>query len=229
MNWYKLSSKNIKITDEMIQLSLEIAQEIYKFYGKQFKIDNIGSVSFTNPYTNLMQKVFIVVMPDKREQIAEYVFKNNMLRIFPNSLLSNKNTKTNKDIFINSFKVAIIHELTHSIDPKFYTDNKFDGLGKSINVLNKPDQYYIFEPEFDAYSQQITQEIKNYLLNGKISINDVKKWLREKSIIIPPFLLSYKEMLDYWLESDKNRKTNFMIKLKQRIYNEFLQGEKNAI
>lgn len=216
MNWYKniiiLSSHNIEIPEEIYEDINEISNIVTNYrLNNKTKPEIIGQLSFINPYTKQKENINIVIVPQDQnfeESIATYSYQKNLITIYPYHLITNE---TNYNKLFNAYKTAINHEIIHSIDPK-------PKLNNYINSLNKK-EYFSREDEFDAYSNQIKNDILNNLTLENKEL--LKNWLISPDILnLPIFMQHYDNIIKYWLDN----KPEYIKTLKIRLYNDFFGG-----
>lgn len=225
-NIIKLSSWNIKFTDDIYGGIDGIAKNAADYYVNNIKMDDAEAYSITNPYTNAIIELKVVffshnstiknLSTGKLQQGVSAVYNpaNNTLSLFPyndNILTSN----TDYNMIYKRLKYSIQHEIAHALDPKIYMDRKETVPGSF--------EYYASPTEFDAYSKQIIEEVKDSdIYNNTDNINRLLRWVRssELSINVPCILSKYIIILEHWQESDRTKNTNYIRKFKIRIYNE---------
>lgn len=217
MNWYrilKFASNNIIFPDDIRQQIDNISKICVDYYlaNRQDKT-LIGEFSFINPYTNQQDLIPAVVYPyDFAMKGLTAVFnpQRRIITIFP---YHNKVQNINKNNLFLHFKENISHEITHAIDPKFLIPDWWRNRNKI--------SYYSKEEEFDAYSKQMEITIKSNL--NKENFAEFKNWLVSSDLsLLPQYLDFYKEMLSFWYKY----KPEYVKKLKQRLYNDFI-GKSN--
>ncbi len=211
-NWYKnikYSTRNIKIPNEIEEDINEISKIVtdYRFSNKQ-KENYIGKLKFTNPYSKQKEKIDIIIIPQNEEfenAIAVYnPFKNSIV-VFPYHLITNE---TNYNKLFNIYKLSIEHEIIHSIDPK----SKLDKFLYDTDT----EKYLVREDEFDAYSNQIKNDILNNLTPENKEL--LKNWLISPDILnLPIFMQHYDNIIKQWLD----KKPEYIKTLKIRLYNNF--------
>jgi len=207
MNWYKISSKNIKLDKQLRNLAVEVASEMIKLYGKQFGNIEVGNDIITNPYSGTKQKLFIVALDRSSEIIAKYAPSTLILNVYPNSL----STKIkDKKMILEHFRQAIYHELVHVIDPSMMF------IRQDNNFANECD-YFCLPYEFNAYSAQISENILSYSKIDKYVLGDIKQWLKFNNGY-PDILKSYDNIINCWQQHDKIKGTRFIKMFKQRLY-----------
>jgi hypothetical protein len=213
MNWYKkiiLSSKNIQFPDDIEEQIDEISNKTVEYYFSQ-QNEKIfgGTFNFINPYNNQLNSIPTIIHPftiEFKNTIAIFNPQKRILSIFP----YHHNIKDiNPSNFFNYIKSYIYHEITHAIDPKFLIEDWW---------RNRQDvDYLLREEEFDAYSKQIEQTIKNNI--NDINIENLKMWLKtDNTDLMPGCLKDHLDIIQYW----KINKPIYMKKLKQRLYNFFI-------
>ena len=216
MNWFKkISSFNLRFTDEIEQDIKEVAKTVLNYYlSKNQEPLAAGVFKFTDPYQNIQRQINIVVLPSSQtsDQIAHYDSKEKTISIFPYNLQAEI---TNENMLLNAFEDAIKHEAAHVIDPKFRLKPK-----KKTNI------YEYYSPiEFDGYSKQITEQIKREIKNNSNIKPTVEEWLRTDTLQQGNPILNYIEVLTAWDQSDQENNTDYIRRLKLRIYNEALQED----
>jgi len=218
-NNYKLllASKNISIPKDLEIKIDNISKELVSLCSgeKIIQRKHIGTISYDNKNIN----IFI----DNKNTIERPVAATNNdgnIVFFP-EIMEQQYPKNNLENYI---KNVIIHEITHSIDPKTNTD-KYDYKTKSQEIektyyefnqsefLNK---HFNFPPEFDAYSKELTTIIINFITSNPSTKDYVKKWLVSSSIYIP-ILISQDPIWNEFLKriNPKNHR-----RLKQRVWND---------
>ena len=220
MNWFKkISSFNIRFNDEIEQDIKEITKYVLNYYLEEnTELFVMNPWVFSDPYQNTQRKVNIVVFPTKQgNQIAYYNGDSQTISIFPHNLQTDVK---NKNLLFNAFEYAIKHEVAHAIDPKLRIEKPIEGEGY---------EYYSSPAEFDAYSKQITEHLKQYIKENPENKNTIEKWLRNDTLSADNPLTIYSEILQFWAQSDYENKTNYIRKLKQRIYNEVIKEEENNV
>jgi hypothetical protein len=230
MNWYKISSKNIKfpISDNLKEDITNISKEIVlswnnliesgKIYGEFYDI------IFTNPYTNL--KDIIRVAPLNRETdikkvIAQFSPIENIIFVYPKNLILNKIVDKIDNMSINILSSYLIHELTHAIGIKFENEEKRKEINNDFNKT----KYYNLLSEFDAYSKQIAYDIEIFLKGNPDKLKDIVNWLRTANLLpIPYFLDSYKYNQMFHVIISTNN-IDYIHRLKQRLYNDLRENK----
>ena len=211
MNWFKkISSFNLRFTDEIEQDIQEIAQTVLEYYLNNIQEPQyLGSVKFTDPYQNTQRKVNIVVLPSSKtnDQFGYYDPNEETVSIFPHNLQTKIKNKT---LLFNAFEDGIRHEIAHVIDPKL----KIKETGKDN---------YLSPEEFDAYSKQITEQLKREIKNNKNIKPVVEEYLRTNTLQRSNPISNFTEILEIWNKSDQENNTDYIRRLKLRIYNEVLQ------
>jgi len=220
MNWYKkATSWNIRTTENFIDKCCDIADEAYKFVGQKFAPAVYNKITFFNLYTNQEEYFDIIIQDDKREAIANYNVEKKIMTIYPNSL--NDVDMTNETKGIEAIEKAAIHEFTHAIDPKF-KQQKFIEKQKNLGQQFGFD-YYNFPTEFDAYSKQITEDIKGFIsADYDNNFDIVYNWVMTTDHNIPEFLIDYNKIILAWRQYDNLYRSRYIRKFKQRLYNEII-------
>jgi len=217
MNWFKkISSFNLKFTDEIEQDIQEIAKTVLEYYlNNSQEPQYLGSVKFTDPYQNTQREVNIIVLPSSKtsDQFGYYDPNEETVSIFPHNL---RTKITNRTLLFNAFEDGIRHEIAHVIDPKL----KIKETGKDK---------YLSPEEFDAYSKQITEQLKREIENNNNIQPIIEEWLRTDILQDGNPILNYIEALTAWDQSDQENNTNYIRKLKLRIYNEILAKENEDV
>ena len=214
MNWLKkISSFNLRFTNEIEQDIPEIAKTVLTYYlNNNQEPLAAGVLKVTDPYKNIQRQINVVILPSSKtnDQIAHYDAKEELISIFPYNL---QLKIINKNMLLNAFEDIIKHEIAHAIDPKLSLKSK-----KETNI------YEYYSPiEFDGYSKQITEQIKREIKNN-INIKPiVKEWLRTDILQQGNPILNYIKILMAWDQSDQENNTDYIRRLKLRIYNEALQ------
>ena len=230
-NWYKkyiFSSWNLKFPENIYPQVDNIVENIVNFYQNFNDIPssplNIGTVSFVNPYNNknVISNIYInnkKVIDDggtiaKRDRVNGNVYFN----IFGN-LLFKEPTEIELSSLRNFSRQHLIHELSHSIDPKIVNLNKVYDYSE-----------YLKPTEFDAYSKEITEYIKR-AYSFPENKNILKEWIigvnfggiddTIKAILKMPEPIFY--IIQYW----RDNSPEFYRKLRQRLYNEVLNESSN--
>lgn len=227
MNWYKkviFSSWNLKFPQEIyfqieetVSLIIPILINLIKLPNSPIFIKKIESVNIynnnlisSNIYLNneFVEKENGFDVPGLRDRITGDIYLN-----IYKSFVYNKHS-----IDINYFRERltnhIIHELSHSIDPKIVE------LNKVYNIYE-----YLKPTEFDAYSKEITESIKNAYRN-KDNKEILKNWIISNSFGEPiPEIINILNMPEnnyYLIQFWRNNQPTFYKKLRQRLYNEVL-------
>jgi hypothetical protein len=239
-NWYNivLSSSNIRLslTDDIKQDTIEVSSYIINdlwddFYKSGESISKGLPIEFVNPYNNIKQVVYIVVSRANNEfkKVITQLL-NDRIYVYPEHIINLGLT----DVIISSKAIDILssyifHEIIHFIDPKNNQNNNFNLREKRKNLNleiekttpNIPENYYTFQPEFDAFCSQICFDIEKNLKNNIIDLNVVLEWLKSPNIIpLLYFLNNYIKPMQSWI-----RKGNYTKILKQRIYNDLIQNK----
>jgi len=211
MNWflkYIFSSNNIifpKNIEEQINYFSNFCVDYY--FNNEIKAVVPDRFDFINTYTDKQDFIPVIVFPynDNMENvIAVFNPQYRNISIFP----YHHNLKNvNKENLFKYLKENIYHELTHAIDPKFQIPNWW----KDRNKIN----YLLREEEFDAYSKQIEIMVKQNL--NKTNLKEFKNWLVSFDSPIPSYLISFKKVIDFWINNNKK----YIKKLKKRLYNVF--------
>lgn len=214
MNWYNkilLASHDFYLSPEILNDIHELSRMLIDYVRKgRYKKEFLETIRIQNPYTGKEESVNVnaEAIDDKSHAgaIAIYDRTINGIYVFPYRL----NPKTLNDAqLLKGYQIALRHEVTHFLDPKF--NNKTE-----LDVNKNP---LLEEYEFDAYSRQITDLIRDNLPNEKETVG---KWLRSQNLIIlPKFLSPYFDLLELW----RKEKPEFIRRLSVRIYNDCLSGE----
>ena len=128
---------------------------------------------------------------------------------------------------INSYYQSILHELTHSVDPKMQSGSGFNGINKvdQINKSKDINDYYNFYPEFDAYCRQIIEHVRLQISQNPNEKTSLTKWLESSKVLSFPFVIQpYRSIISSWYQNDTKHKTDYIKKLKIRLYNELIKG-----
>jgi len=232
MNWYKkikFSSYNLRMPPEAYPQINTIVENILNFYKNYTGLPNspekIGEISFIDNYSgeNVSSDVYMNnsfmeddnYTPAKRDRITGNIYFNiyKTIEIRPEEIDTNilKSYLTNQ----------LMHELSHSIDPKI----------KSLNK-NYPNTHEYSKPtEFDGYSQELTGYIKKTYEKPE-NKQIIKEWLVSnsfgeyepniiKKLNINPDLF---KIINFW----RINNPTYLRKFRQRIYNEVIINESNT-
>ena len=211
MNWYKniiiFSSHNIEIPEEIYEDIDEISDIVTNYrLNNKTESEIIGQLGFTNPYTKQKENIHIVIVPQNeqyQDSLANY--NNNLISIFPYHLITNQ---VDYQLLFYAYRTSIVHEVIHAIDPKLKLDNYVNNMDET--------QFFSRADEFDAYSNQI----KNNILNNLNPENKelLKNWLVSPDILnLPLFMEPYYIVIEDWY----NKKPEYIKTLKIRLYNNF--------
>ena len=237
MNWYnklKFSSYNLRMPPEIYPQIDTIVENILNFYRNYTGLPNspikIGTISFIDNYSgeNVSSDIYLnnITIEDdyntlaKRDRITGNIYFN-IYNIHSSNDISEQNLSKVKNIIKNQ----LIHELSHSIDPKIKSlDKKYP----NVEEYSKP-------TEFDAYSKELTEYIKKAYEkpeNRKI----IKEWLISNSfgelfrdtnenllniLNIPQPIF---DIINFW----RIKNFTYLRKFRQRIYNEVIINENNT-
>ena len=223
-NWYKnttYSSWNLKTPENIYPQIDNIVNNIVDFYRTLKEVPStplkIGTVSFLDEYSgnNIFSDIYInnkMVEDDggtfaKRDRDNGNIYFN----IFKEAILNGVNEQY-LNTLRNFLRGNLIHELSHSIDPKIVD------LDKTYNLYD-----YLKPTEFDAYSKEITDFIKK-AYQDKNNREILKDWIVSSdfgiyseeinNILNMPSPLF--QIINIW----KNNNLKFYRKLRQRIANE---------
>jgi len=232
MNWYKrikFSSYNLRIPPEIYSQINNTVENILNFYKNYTGLPNspekIGTISFVDNYSgeNISSDIYINNnfvendndIPAKRDRITGNIYFNiyKIIDRYPEQIDLN--------ILKPYLENQLMHELSHSIDPKI----------KSLNKRYPNTHEYLKPTEFDAYSLEITGYIKKAYKkpeNRKI----IKEWLISNSfgkldqniidiLKIHPDLF---RIINFW----RINNPIYFRKFRQRIYNEVIINENNT-
>ena len=232
MNWYKtlkLASYNLRMPNEAYSQIDTIVENILNFYKNYTGLPNspikIGTISFIDNYSgeNVSSDIYINNnfiendngTPAKRDRITGNIYFNiyEIVDRYPEQIDMN--------VLKPYIKNQLMHELSHSIDPKI----------KSLNKKYPNTHEYLKPTEFDGYSQELTGYIKKAYEkpeNRKI----IKEWLVSNSfgkfdqniigkLKIHPDLF---KIINFWRIND----STYLRKFRQRIYNEIIKNENNT-
>jgi len=236
MNWYqilKFSSYNLKIPPEAYSQIDTTVENILNFYKNYTGLPNspmkIGTISFVDNYSgeNIFSDIYINNSfmeddndtPAKRDRITGNIYFN-IYKLVDRGKYNLKIENTLKLYLENQ----LMHELSHSIDPKI----------KSLNK-NYPNTHEYLKPtEFDGYSQELTGYIKNAYKKPE-NREIIKEWLVSNSfgelfintnrnllniLKIPQMIF---DIINFW----RINNLIYLRKFRQRIYNETIINENN--
>lgn len=225
MNWYKISSHNIRIPDNVyIQINniAQLAAQKNK-EDQNGSEEQLGVIKFIDIYSGENISVN-VVLSDKQWSggyFASYNPVNNfiiLLRFGGN--IDNWDTVSIQDLK-KQFYSSIVHEIIHSIDPKIRKDlsyninqeydfkfHEFDALCYEITnsvILELKDIEIIDSDEFVKAKKDIKIFLKNKILYnqscpdifGGIYCKIIKKWIQN-----PVFLKKFKQRIVNALEKE---------------------------
>lgn len=229
MNWYvKLCSKNIFVSQDIkIQIE-EISSEI--FY-------KLNQFNLSKKESEFVKEIKVGLLP-----VNIFMVRSNQRSM---SSLASTGVDDKGEHFINVYVInlrwiaefdkddsyyrrilydAILHEVVHNIDPKLTTREKEFGYKKKHEEIerleyednkNWKNRYFNSQPEFDAFSAQVSDYIRNFLGTNPLKKDFVLDILRSNDIrkiteIIGTVDAGFIVNID---ERNKRR-------LKQRIYND---------
>ena len=93
-------------------------------------------------------------------------------------------------------------------------------LQASIIKTNQRNENPSSPTEFDAYSKQITEHLRDSINCDDSIKQKLGAWLRIPSKEMPITLVAYTHILDDWKRNDLINKTDHMRRFKIRLYNE---------
>jgi hypothetical protein len=229
MNWYKKlkrGSYTLNLPAEIYPQIKKIIKDILLFYKNFQALSSspiqIGTISFFDKYSNQNISSIIYInnkfieqegnIPAQRDRITGNIYFN----IYKEVEISPKTIDYNylKHILTNQ----LVHELSHSIDPKITSLQK---QYPNIKEWSKP-------TEFDAYSRELIEYIRNAYQNPQNKEN-IKQWIVSESFgeTNPEIIRKLNIPFDLFLIIDFWKQNNpiYIKKLKQRIYNEVISNE----
>ena len=107
------------------------------------------------------------------------------------------------------------------VDEQKLSRNDFAAILKAYIIQTQPRNESPSSPtEFDAYSKQITEDLRDTTKNNPSVKQQLITWLRTPSKEMPITLVTYTHILDDWKRSDLINKTDHMRRFKIRLYNE---------
>lgn len=225
ISWFKkISHRNVRLGKELKDFSWELANIVFKYFKNKKQNTDINQITIINPYNNEKIDITILIIPKYKHPqnpVAFYNFSAKSLVIIPYNLPKQKYANA-----LNEFQEYISHELTHIIDVK-YKVKKYDDRQIEINKNYSDFDYFTFAPEFDAYSQQIAEHIKNKIKENINNKKLIENWLKSSLIPLPSILLQFSKPINIWHESDLRNKTKYIRILKDRIFKDVLQTEKD--
>ena len=214
MNWLqKISSFNIRFTDEIEQDIQEITKTVLNYYLNKNKEPLVMWRPF-DPYLKQQRAIKIAILPTSKskDQIARYNSEKQEIYIFPYNLLLETSEINDKNLF-SAFYQGVVHEVAHALDPKFKLNSKHP-----IKDTNQY-EYYSSPIEFDGYSKQIAEYLKKEIDKNEDTKPIVEDWLRNDILKPDNPLIAYDQSLMYWAQSDQENKTDYIRRFKLRIYN----------
>jgi len=236
MNWYKVlkfSSYSLEFPKDVYPQIKEIVEKIINFYIKYKKpllgVTFIGKIIFLDIYSKrqLISKIYIT-----NEVVSTKVTLNNKPLAYRDRINGNIYFNIVKEFLqgvkddINLVKLTIenqlIHELTHSVDPKIINLNR-----TYPNIAHR----LLTPTEFDSHSKEIISYINTAYKNIK-NKDKIKNWvISDKfgeldSIIMN--ILNIPDPIFRIIQFWKDNKPIFYRKLKQRIYNEVINNGSNT-
>jgi len=235
MNWYKkikFSSYNLKMPPEIYPQIDNIVESILNFYrnytGLPSSPEKIGTISFVDNYSgeNISSDIYINNnfvekdnrIPAKRDRITGNIYFNiyEIVDRYPEQI--------NMNVLKTYLTNQLVHELSHSIDPKI----------KSLNKRYPNTHEYLKPTEFDAYSKELTEYIKTAYEKPE-NRKMIKEWLVSNSFgelfrntnenllnILNISQLIF-DIINFW----KINNPTYLRKFRQRIYNEVITNENN--
>ena len=211
-NWLKISSVTLRFTPEIENYINEAAKIVTAYYLKR-ETESLGLNEwiFFDPYRKIKRKINLVIRPEKEDKSSGYSKEKQTIYIFPYYI--QEQVSDSKFLF-NYFHKAIEHEFSHVLNPNPQQEQSSPA---------DPYIYYSSPAEFDAYSKEMVTELRNYIKDNPQARLIIEDWLRSDNILsidVNTPLFEYSEALYYWTESDSKKNTNYIRKLKQRIYNE---------
>ena len=233
MNWYKRASHNVRFppNQEIENSALEIAKSIITDWSilLQSGKNQIwgGKMDFINPYTGKLENPQIII--SRRNQkatktVCEYSYASNVIYIYPEHFIDTGLVSTLNDAKMPEILASyIVHEITHTIDPKMNVNNNFDGRDKRTQIGQQQAQgnmtpYYNFPPEIDAFSKQVSYDVVQFYRQnpGPVTYKNIHDWLQNNNFSVVPNFLSeqkYSNVFYNWSQNPqiKNR-------INQRIY-----------
>jgi len=229
-NWYKniiFSSYNLNFPEEIYSQINETIDSIILILNNLIELPQspifIKKIEFINPYfkkynfSNIyLNNEFVeqkdgIDIPGIRDRITGDIYINIYKLFIYNK--SNIDINYMKKILFNH----LIHELSHSIDPKIIE------LNKEYNMNE-----YLKPTEFDAYSKEITENIKNSY-KDKNNRNILKNWIITDNFghFVPEIIkiLNMPEHNYYLIQLWKQESPELYRRLRERIYNEVLSED----
>jgi len=181
INWYKIASKGIRITQDLEKSVDVILDQVYDTCLKVKNQYKLGQgrytpfpLSFTNPITNIEKTVGIYIKKGKTLKIY-YMPSSNVIGIE----ISNK---TGYILDKEDLKGSLLHEIIHSVDPALKSRYKsvYDNRGRI-----RDNKYYNNNLEINSIQSTILNSIRNALESKKISPADVEQWLKANRQTVP--------------------------------------------
>jgi len=229
VNWYiKLCSKNIFVSQDIKMQIEEISSEIF-YKLNQFNLSKKESEFVKTIQVGLLSiNIFMAKSNQQSTSSLASTGINNKEEYFINVYVTNLRWMAEFDKDDSYYRRilydAILHEVVHNIDPKLTTrENEFRYKEKHEEIerleyendKNWKNEYFNSQPEFDAFSAQISDNILSFLISNPLKKDFVLDILRSNDIrkiteIIGTINAGFIVNID---EGNKRR-------LKQRIYND---------
>jgi hypothetical protein len=226
MSWlsrvFKVSSITLRFSEEIKEDIKNIVDAVLNYYlVKSQYVSSFDPWKFKDPYSGQNREINIKILPESptSNQIAQYIPLVSTIEIFPHNL---KTSVTDESLLFSAFYNAISHEVAHCIDPKLSPLLVNKNLKKTKEKSESDN--YVNPVEFDGYSKQIIEDLKQQVDYNPSVLRSIMNWLRTNFLELYSPINMYSSVLKYWTESDKIKKTDYIRKLKQRIYNEVIQG-----
>jgi len=230
-NWFIKASKNVDIKlgvgfeADVKRIAFEILSEWDEFVKSNKEYVGRKDI-YTNKYTKNSQKISYCFFRSGKNKsvIADFNEETGNINFFPENLVYTGVLGSLKDAnAVDVLASYIIHETVHNVDPKSYRDDyrqKQEDIKRQMD-MGFPDAYYQSPTEFDAYSKQISYDLKNYANLSEENKIILHNWLSKGSLTD---ILSIIDTVRYGpfiasLESS-NKKDYYARTLKQRIFNE---------
>ena len=226
MSWYKKTSRNIDINRDLEIDAIDIAADVVKNWPsfKSSTQEYINyRVTYRSKYTDEDNSVIFAFFETKKNKnvIATYDEMTNLVTFFPENLIHAGIVKTFDDPkVIEIIASYIMHEITHNVDPK---RNLPDYRQRQEEIKEEQDKgntnaYYRSPTEFDAYSKQISYDIRLFAYKNDKNKEMVLEWLRSNNFD-NLFSIIDRKMYEPFLTAISASSKNLKI-LKQRILNE---------
>lgn len=165
MNWYKISSKVMTIPNEVREHLWSIIPSVIRSSERLFNNQEedsmfISEFTFNNPYTKQEEKIeyYVSYMPDFNSTAwhSNYQGRNDIIL---NAAFEDSFSGGEEKVFW-----ALIHEVTHAIDPK---RRKQEFVDNSVQLHQKEDitqkdrfDYFSNPVEYEAFTLQFTENIE---------------------------------------------------------------------